>query len=76
MFGAQATALRSGQVQVSICQGATPQELEHAINAALISVSRKSSDPQLLDIRFPQTPSSTNAGAEREYLAVVIWQQS
>ena len=76
MFGAQATALRSGQVRVSICQGATPQELEHAINAALLSVSRKSSDPQLLDIRFPQPAPAGHNGAEREYLAVVIWQQS
>jgi hypothetical protein len=76
MFGAQATALRSGQVQVSICHGTTPQELEEAINSALVSVSRKSRDPQLLDIRFPQSSLSTPGGAEREYLAVVIWQQA
>jgi hypothetical protein len=69
------TPLRDGPVQVAVCHGRTPHELEQAINASLERAARQSRDPQLLDIKFPQLMPSSDGLASTEYLALVVWQQ-
>ena len=68
------TPLRDGPVQVAVCHGRTPQELEQAINASLERAARQSRDPQLLDIKFPHLMQAGDGQASTEYLALVIWQ--
>ncbi len=69
------TALRYGSIEVTVCHGTTPEELERAINAALKALATKSSDPQLIDIKMPQATCVPGEISPREYLALVIWQR-
>jgi hypothetical protein len=68
-------ALRQGQIEVAVCHGQSPQELERAINEALRTLAMKSSDPQLLDIKYPSPSPTGESEWAREYTALLIWQR-